>query len=53
MTMTNTKTNVAVTKRKIGNVVYIIRSSSSETATKPLTKKIEDMIRKDAATEKN
>lgn len=40
---------VTTTKHKIGKVTYIVRSSASPKATETLEKKIEKMIKKDAA----
>ena len=40
---------VTTTKHKIGKVTYIVHSSASPKATETLEKKIEKMIKKDAA----
>ena len=40
---------VTTTKHKIGKVTYIVRSSASPKAIETLEKKIEKMIKKDAA----
>ena len=43
----NKKGPVVTTERKIGKVTYIICSSSSDTASETLEKKIRDFIKRD------
>ena len=45
--MTDTKSNVIKTERKIGKVTYTICSSSSQQATETLEKKIKEFIKRD------
>ena len=45
--MTNDKTAVVTTERKIGKVTYTICASTSQRATETLDKKIKAFIRRD------